>query len=530
VDCVAYVRVSTERQAGEDKTSLADQRRAIGAMSSVVGEWFVDEGVSGGTAEKRPGFMQLVAFCESHPRRDGSVLVLNDSRWGRFTDPEEASYWRVRLSKAGWRVRFVENDATTDPTTRTLMRAIGSATSSATREAIKANARRGAQGTAEKGFWGRREPFGFRRQVVSGGKPRTLEPGERKTDAEKVKLIPYSPEAKIVRELFDRYAIGGESLGALNAWLRRVSPTRRKWSRSVIAVVLKNPAYVGDVAVNGITTRDAHPRIVTRDVYARVQARLVGNRRARRAVRATYPLSGMVRCADCGQTYSGAGGKGQTMYRYYMDAGVYPKYDKGRSEHACPGRAGMIRKEVLEDTVVRVVARELSRPQAIRDVTDAIDRALAAKDSASWDTARDAKKRLEEITRERNRIVQAIASGALYESEASALLRGLRTEADQLAAHANTPPRIKPRQNERQRLLRMALDFPRVAPRLSGASLRNVLMLWVAGATFDKHTRRLSVVLRRVPGVLELSHPPRPERLSKDYVVRTVRIPRGRAA
>lgn len=156
LDTVAYCRVSTEEQAREDRTSLQDQQDGIGRLAArlrrTVGEVFEDAGVSGGTAEDRPGFMALLAFCRAHPRprrAPGYVLVLNDSRWGRFENPEEATYWRVDLEKhAGWVVRFAEADDTDDRTARGILRSLYSAQASAYREQIKANARRGVRNLA----------------------------------------------------------------------------------------------------------------------------------------------------------------------------------------------------------------------------------------------------------------------------------------------------------------------------------------------------------------------------------------------
>src|SRR5690348_17681845 len=107
-DTLGYCRVSTESQAREDKTSIADQRAAIERLAETLGRQlsdaavFTDAGVSGADAEGRPAFMRLVAFCEANrrsARSPGYVLVLNDSRFGRFRDPEEAVVWRFRRSE-----------------------------------------------------------------------------------------------------------------------------------------------------------------------------------------------------------------------------------------------------------------------------------------------------------------------------------------------------------------------------------------------------------------------------------------------
>ena len=115
--CVGYVRVSTAEQAAGKQTSLADQRAAITELAArlgvAIGYVFEDAGVSGATMEFRPGMRGLIESCEASSRastRPGLVLVLNDSRWGRFPNSEEATYWRFRLEKCGWLLRFAELD------------------------------------------------------------------------------------------------------------------------------------------------------------------------------------------------------------------------------------------------------------------------------------------------------------------------------------------------------------------------------------------------------------------------------------
>ena len=60
--CVGYLRVSTERQAGEQYTSLADQERAIAALAArlehPVERWFSDAGASGATSAGRPALLK----------------------------------------------------------------------------------------------------------------------------------------------------------------------------------------------------------------------------------------------------------------------------------------------------------------------------------------------------------------------------------------------------------------------------------------------------------------------------------------
>ena len=117
-DTLGYVRVSTPQQAGPARSSLREQERAIretaAHLGRTMGEVFADPGVSGATAAERPAFMSLLATATSSPRdpeRPGLILAPNSSRWGRFENPTESPAILFRLRRAGWVVRFVEEDA-----------------------------------------------------------------------------------------------------------------------------------------------------------------------------------------------------------------------------------------------------------------------------------------------------------------------------------------------------------------------------------------------------------------------------------
>lgn len=531
-DTVGYCRVSTEEQATDVRTSVRDQHRAIQALAErlgrSVGHLFEDLGVSGATAEGRPGFMALVTHCRTHLRSlraPGYVLVLNDSRWGRFRDPEEATYWRVELKRHGWLVRFAEGDETDDPLARGVLRTIHSAQATAFREAIRANAKRGARGTAAQGFWQNEAPIGYRRQTEAPGRaPRVLEPGQRKSDDEKVRLVPGpAEEVRLVRELFDRYASGTASLGGLARELRRTTPARR-WSKQGVQRILTNRAYLGEViwcrrphdalerAEHRVRPRDewvvvenAHPPLVTEELFARVQRRLGQNRRELRRTAGGYALSGLLRCAACEEPYVGAGGpKGPPddpdRYRFYRCRG---QRDGSREVWTCTGPSGILPRRLIEPEVVEVVGQVVRDPGVTRAITDALDAALSHGRQHAGEVRADVERKRRSLTAERDRLVRAIAKGLLSEEEARGQLSTLRTELEALSIQADQTrfdeQRARALDSERERLLALATNFPALARRLHGLELRELLRPWVQNAEVDLAHRQVRVTIRRVP-------------------------------
>lgn len=531
IDCVSYARVSTEQQAGEDRTSLADQDRAVVALAAklgrTIGAGYRDEGASGATVEQRPALMRLLAECAASPRKaskPGFVLVLNDSRFGRFPDPEESTYWRQHLKRSGWIVRFAENDESENLTVRSVMRAIVSSQATQKREDVRANARRGSRGTASLGYWGTREPYGFRRAVVAPtGRERVLELGQRKAPDEKVRLAPHAAESAIVRTLFERYASGIESIASLAEWAREAEP-RRHWSARSVVILLTNPAYVGDV-VSGrhsrdaagrilpahpestwIVTRDAHPPIVERGLFSRAQDMLARNAKWTSRVRTDWIVSGIVLCR-CGKPFvaGGVATRRRThslrVYRCVTKAGLKTDY--------CP-YPGTVKKEWLEAAVIETVANVVGSKAHHRRMLDTLDHVLAAARAEPESTLESLTRQIADAVQKRDRLVQGVEQGTLLPEEATERLTAVRRLIQRLelqrSAIALDQRNRDVLESERERLSAIGRDFRRAASTLAGPALRELVRPWIAHASFNSATRDLTLDVRHIPTMSTFAH------------------------
>lgn len=474
ITCVAYGRVSTERQAGEDRSSLTDQRAAIEQLAAklgrTIGRYFEDGGRSGASAEKRPEFMALVAFCKAHPQKDGIVLVLNDSRFGRFPEPDEAAYWRTVLAKTGWRVRYAENDDTTDKSVRHLMRAIGDAGSTAYLDALKANVRRGVKGTATLGFWRTRSPFGYSRQVVGSGE--ILRDGQKKRPEERVKLVP-NEFATLVRQAFERYVSGRDSLASLSRWLEQVAPGEREWHYPAqIRWVLGSRTYVGDIITGDIENHDAHEPLVSRELFAKAQARLADNRDHPRRISSDYVLSGVLTCTLCGNAFIGGGwrGGGKERRPYYVDSG--PRHDP----KLCPGKVAYLNKQRVESVIIDLVGETLADPKAQAAMARAFDSYVKALKSGGKDGRTTLQKQIAALETERSRLVTLTTKGVILEDEGAKRLQEIRSELSGLITKRDVIP-VSSRVGEQQkhRMLEQASHFARVAPSLNASDRKSVV-------------------------------------------------------
>ncbi len=531
-DVIGYIRVSTEQQAGELRTSLPEQRRALEERARTLGRVldpaavFVDAGISGATAEGRAAFMAMLAFCEEHPRAadDGIILVLNDSRFGRFDDPEEATHWRFVLKKLGWIVRFAEGDDVTDTFARGVIRFIGSAQASEYRANLRRTARRASRATAAEGRWQNRAPIGFRRLATrTDGTQRVLEASQRKSDDEVTRLTPGPiEEQEIVKFVFARYAAGDTTLGKLVLEMKGRWPGKR-WSLPTLNAVLKNPAYVGDVVwcrrphdkaeakktrvrprEEWVIVRDAHPALVSRELYTQYGQL---NKKETRATAGGYPLSGMIKCATCGNGIVGGGGRRgpaeePDRYRFYRDGAAY------RIPNPCPGTIVTLRKRWIEPTVVREIARVVSDARVQAIILEELDRALETLFDTTAARRSQLSKEREQLLAKRKRIVSAIATNTLTSTEASAAMseiratiEGVEEELERLQFAERQASAVT---ELRDRLAGMARDFAATSLRAGGAQLRELIRPWLASAEYSKDSRILTLKIRRIPDVMGL--------------------------
>ena len=240
-------------------------------------------------------------------------------------------------------------------------------------------------------------------------------------------------EAVLAAEMFRRYADDGATIADLARWLTSQGvPTRtgkRRWDRSVIWGMLRNPAYQGR-AVFGKTqvshdlpglnrvarlqgrttpravktvdrpreewTEIAVPAIVSEDTFARVGQRLEDNKRfASRNSKIPSLLQGLAACSACGYAYyrghttTTAGNK---IYYYRCLGSDDYRYEGGR---VCGNKP--VRADYLDAVVWDHITGLLADPALIRAE---IDRRLTQARTSN------------PVTRQRKQLELALAKAA----------------------------------------------------------------------------------------------------------------------
>jgi DNA invertase Pin-like site-specific DNA recombinase len=432
---VGYLRRSTDRQ----EQSIGDQRKAIEHYALEQGfellDFYVDDAISGTTAEQRKAFLRLIedASAEKCPFR--YVLVYDIKRFGRL-DNDEAGYYRFQLRRSGVEIVYVSEGFNGDDTDD-LLRPVKQWQARQECKDLSRVTIRGLLTRCNDGWWnGGTPPYGYDLAYYSadgrflmtvryesdcsklvldedGNEVRRVPRGEaiNFSKRDRCRLVPSARErVEVVRNIFRWYTRDGLGFkGIADRLNREAIPSPRggqwssmhgdMWAMTTIRSMLANPAYVGDLVWNRLTSgkfhrvskghaiprrglpgsgpehnrpddwiivRDAHSPLVSRTVFEEAQrkkelrGRGIGRRTYRCGCGATSPylLTGLIHCLHCGhrwQGYTSVKGRrrndGSQPRNYYYACNGY--VTKGNT---CCQRS-VIPKDLIEGWVLEQIGR-----------------------------------------------------------------------------------------------------------------------------------------------------------------------------
>ncbi len=427
----AYGRMSTDKQ---NPTSATDQiakcARAIELRGGAVSPSLVfrDDAVSGAVRE-RPGILALLASID---RGEIDIVVVEDlSRLSR--DTEDSAWIRRRIP----RLIALDNGIDTANEGAAFTADIFAAVAAQLRRDIGKKTIRGMTARAEGGFvTGGALAFGYCRVPSVGGSTIAID----------------EVRGAVVRDIFAAYA-SGLSLGGVAAMLnargveapRSSKPRDRDaWGTSTVRAVLHNEKYVGRWTFGRlqwdrdpetrrrrkttrtealVTTERPDLAIIDTATAERVRARFAETittfaRKGRRVPypkRVTFALSGLLRCAHCGELMSiGGGEKGR---RYYVCTA---------SRRGTCGFRRYVREAVVREGVIAKVRQIYGSPAGRALLRDLVAEAMAEV-KVTGGERRDLSARIEKNEARSRRLTMALADGDAPDS-VLATLRELQVQ------------------------------------------------------------------------------------------------------
>lgn len=298
-----YIRVSTEEQAELSPESQMKEIQKYAQREGIVilqDHVYVDAGISGKKAEKRPEFMRMIAAAKEKDCPFTVLLLWKFSRFAR--NQEEAIFYKSILrSKCGVDVVSISEPLIAGHFGSLIERIIewmdefySIRLSEEVKRSMEVNARRGKLQSSPS--------FGYR--AVDG------------------RLVPNPEEAQIIQRIFNSFVAGkglypiARELNAMGIRTHRGNPFENR----TIEYILRNPVYIGKMRWNpkGRTRRDFfneniivadsdHEPLVSVELWEAAQQRLNEVKaqwgyKARPTSELKHWLSGVVRCSSCGST------------------------------------------------------------------------------------------------------------------------------------------------------------------------------------------------------------------------------------
>ncbi len=413
----AYIRVSTEDQI---EYSPDSQRKKIQEYAQshrlLLPEnlIFLDEGISGRSACRRPSFMQMIGLAKQKPRPFDLILVWKFSRFARSRQ-DSILYKSMLRRDCGISVVSITEQLSDDPTS-ILIEALLEAMDEYYSINLAQEVRRGMSEKFSRGGVVSVPPFGYRMGTAH------FEP-----DPLKSPFIPMIYQNFLNGMSCRQIAVHLNELGIRTV---RGNPFE---SRSV-EYILTNPTYTGKLRRSAGGTGSSmllvdggHPPLVETDVFQKVQQRIQSSKKPKGIHTGTSPapymLHGLVRCSCCGAVLTSAE-KGKSLQCH--------RYAKGlcRQSHH-------IRLDLLNRIVLSGLKADLMQPEQKKDKSETIliipDRKLPMSENSALSRC------LEQEARRLERIKEAYESGS-----------------DSLEEYRENKRRI----NERIRQLKAGMDIP----------------------------------------------------------------------
>ena len=410
-----YIRVSTNMQ--EELSPDAQKRLLLDYAKKnnmVVSEEYVfmENGISGKKATKRPEFMRMISMAKEKPAPFDVILVWKYSRFAR--NQEESIVYKSLLRKQ-CKIEVVSvSEPTLEGPFGSLIERIIEWMDEYYSIRLSGEVTRGMTEKALRGGYQARPPLGYK--IVERGKPPVIVP----------------EEAEIVKLIFRMYVNERKSFFDIARYLNQCgykTSHNKNFEVRSIDYIIKNPTYCGMIRWNRTTnetneikdesewiiTEGHHEAIIDKETFDKAQERFKSTYKSRGArPSSTYKhwLSGILKCPHCGrtmiaQTVKRANGE---PYSYFTCYG----YSKGK----CTGK-GRISSLSLEPAVIQALKESIETQDIVFNViknhtTEEIDKVsilgnqlmqLTQKEKRIKDAYRDGIDTLEEY-KENKRIIQ----------------------------------------------------------------------------------------------------------------------------
>lgn len=467
----AYIRVSTEDQTEYSPDSQIKIIRAYAENNDmkIPNEYvFVDEGISGRKAEKRPAFMRMIGTAKKKPKPFDVILVYALSRFARNRE-DSVVYKRMLRKELGIDLISTSQDFGSDKTS-ILIEALLEAMDEYYSIDLGENVKRGMSEKISRGEPVAVPAFGYMIQ----NKQYFIDPDT----------------AGLVKMMFDDY-IDGMGLRTIATKLNAMGIRTKRdglWENRTVEYVLRNPVYIGKIRWNPVewTRRNYddpniiiingnHEHLINDGTWQKTQNRFIENRLlygkyAGSKQKPGFMLQGLVQCSSCGSILTRIAGKSMQCQAY-----VHGKCTVSHCIPICKLEEMVL--SILEQSIqfddIHLTPKAKSKPDdesALIDKQLTRERQKLSRIQEAYENAVDS---LEEYQTKKQKIIEQITQ---LESKNPSVIPTC------MEALANTP------QSLHKNAIKMLRD-----PHTASEEKNKLLRTFISKIVFDKANRQIHI-------------------------------------
>lgn len=302
IKAVIYARYSSHNQREE---SIEGQLRECQDFAQrnemvIIGQ-YIDRAISGKT-DNRADFQRMIK--ESEKGHFQAVIVYAIDRFAR--NRYDSATYKMRLRKNGVKVYYAKQSIPDTPE-GIILESVMEGYAEYYSENLSIHIKRGLRENALQAKAVGKLPLGYR---VGADKKIEIDP----------------PNAKIVREIYQKYADGYSIMEIVNYCNERGYRTARgvSFGKNSLQGMLRNDKYTGTYHCADVVIENGMPIIVEKELFEKVQEQIKRNYigRGRKKADEEYLLTGKLYCGHCGANMVGESGTARngTTYYYYKCA------------------------------------------------------------------------------------------------------------------------------------------------------------------------------------------------------------------
>ena len=348
---VIYARYSSDNQTEQ---SIEGQLRVCEQYAKnndiLILKTYIDRAMTG-TNDNRPDFQQMIK--DSASKEWQNIIVYKLDRFSR-NKYETAKYKKILKDNGVKLISAMENipDTPEGIILESLLEGMAEYYSAELSQKVK----RGMNETRLKGnFTGGNLIYGYK--------------------VENHKILINEEQAKVVRYIYEQYALGVYVKDIITSLTEKhIFNHGKPFARNTIYNILKNEKYSGVYRFNNQTFENMYPQIVSTEIYEKVRQKTNQNKYGKRSIEVVYLLRNKLKCGYCGEPISaecGTTSQGKKR-RYYKCL--------GKKRHTTNCNKQTVRKEILEDLVIKILIEQLNSPKTLDKIANNILKVQESED------------------------------------------------------------------------------------------------------------------------------------------------------